>query len=322
MRRRNFLASAFGLGASAAIPSWLQGAGYRKETFTYKRAGNLALQLDAYRPADERVVPVIVWIHGGALISGHRGNLRTAHLERYMTEGFAVVSIDYRLAPEVKINSIIEDVQDAFRWVRHRGAAQLRIDPTRLAVMGHSAGGYLTLMTGICIEPRPGALVSFYGYGDIAGEWYSRPDPFYSAQPHIERDEALLAVGKSAISEALGPDLRGRFYLYCRQTGRWPFEVAGHDPDKEPRAFDPYCPARNVTKQYPPTLLLHGDRDTDVPYQQSVQMAAELKRAGVEHELVTIPGGGHGFDGRVDDPIVAKAFERVLAFLQQHLKRN
>jgi dipeptidyl aminopeptidase/acylaminoacyl peptidase len=66
-------------------------------------------------------------------------------------------------------------------------------------------------------------------------------------------------------------------------------------------------------------LLLHGDQDTDVPYEQSVTMAEALARAGVEHHLLTIPGGGHGFDSRRDDPVVAGAFERVLSFLKQHV---
>jgi dipeptidyl aminopeptidase/acylaminoacyl peptidase len=66
-------------------------------------------------------------------------------------------------------------------------------------------------------------------------------------------------------------------------------------------------------------LLLHGDKDTDVPYEQSVVMAEALARAGVEHQLLTIPDGGHGFDYRMEDPVVTGAFEQVLAFLKQHV---
>jgi len=76
-----------------------------------------------------------------------------------------------------------------------------------------------------------------------------------------------------------------------------------------------------VTKDYPPTLLLHGDNDTDVPYEQSVLMARELERRGVQHELVTLTGRGHGFDGPMWDPVVAQTFDRVLAFLHQQLDR-
>jgi acetyl esterase/lipase len=137
----------------------------------------------------------------------------------------------------------------------------------------------------------------------------------------VPKEEAYSVVGGPVISCAAGEHNRGRFYLYCRQHGLWPKEVTGHDPDAEPEAFDPLCPIRNVTEDYPPTLLLHGDQDTDVPYEQSVMMAEELSRAGVEHELITIPSGGHGFDARRDDPVVVEAFDRVMHFLEKHLKK-
>jgi acetyl esterase/lipase len=291
--------------------------GVGKQTYTYKLVGGCEIRADVYRPPDEVVRPVILWIHGGALIGGRRGMISDRQRDMYVDSGCVVVSIDYRLAPETKLAGIIEDVRDGYKWVREKGPELFHIDPDRVAVVGHSAGGYLTLMTGFCVEPRPQALVSFYGYGDIAGPWYSRPDSFYCQQPTVSKEEAYRAVGEAEVSAAEGDD-RGRFYLYCRQRGLWPREVAGHDPDEEPEAFDALCPVRNVTPDYPPTMLLHGDADTDVPYEQSVMMAEELARAGVEHELVTIPGGPHGFDA-TDAPAVADAFERVLDFLRRHL---
>jgi dipeptidyl aminopeptidase/acylaminoacyl peptidase len=137
----------------------------------------------------------------------------------------------------------------------------------------------------------------------------------------VSKDEADQAVDGPVLSE--GSDKRSMFYLYCRQQGLWPREVTGHDPDREPRAFDPFCPVRNVTKDYPPTMLLHGDRDTDVPYQQSVQMVEELKRHNVEHLFITIPNGEHGFDGGkgwLKDPANIELFQRVLDFLKRHTR--
>ncbi len=89
------------------------------------------------------------------------------------------------------------------------------------------------------------------------------------------------------------PNRRGRFYLYCRQNGVWPNEVAGHNPHTEPKWFDPYCPIRNVTAKYPPTFLIHGTEDTDVPYAESRNMAAKLVESGVTHEFITVTGAGH-----------------------------
>jgi len=293
----------------------------KPQTYIFKVVENCEIQADVYAAPGDAAHPVVVWIHGGALISGHRSGIGPARVDRYVGAGYTVVSIDYRLAPETKAKEIIGDLKDAFRWVREKGPQLFHIDPDRIGVVGHSAGGYLALVAGFCVVPRPKALVSLYGYGDIAGPWYSRPDSFYCSQPAVPKEEAYSVVGGPVISCAAGEHNRGRFYLYCRQHGLWPKEVTGHDPDPEPEAFDPLCPIRNVTEDYPPTLLLHGDQDTDVPYEQSVMMAEELSRAGVEHELITIPSGGHGFDARRDDPVVVEAFDRVMHFLEKHLKK-
>jgi acetyl esterase/lipase len=287
----------------------------------YKSVTGCEIRADIHRPNDSLVRPILVYLHGGALIMGSRTGIRQWQRDRYLEAGLAIVAIDYRLAPESRLAAIVEDLQDAFHWIRTVGAAQFQLDPHRLAVVGHSAGGYLALLSGHRIEPRPRAIVSFYGYGDVAGPWYSRPDPFYCQQPLVSEAEARAAVGTQPLSEASGSAAtrRSRFYLYCRQQGRWPQEVVGADPDSEPAIFDQFCPVRNITHDYPPTLLLHGDRDTDVPYEQSVMMAARLREIGVEHEFITIPGGGHGFDGDAESPEVARAFDRVCGFLWRHL---
>jgi acetyl esterase/lipase len=287
-----------------------------KQTHTFKIVEDCEIQADVYGIFGDAKRPAILFIHGGALIVGHRSNINPEHLEIYVNAGYNVISVDYRLAPEVKLKAIIEDVQDAYRWIREAGPKLFSIDPDRIAVIGHSAGGYLTLMTGFCVTPRPKALISFYGYGDVTASWYSRPDPFYCQQPLVSKEDAYNSVGGKVISGMSGPNNRGLFYLYCRQQGLWPKEVAGYDPDTESAKFDPFCPIRNVTAEYPPTILLHGDKDTDVPYEQSVMMAKELARVGVEYELITIPNGGHGFEGvGLKDAMVSNAFKRILEFL-------
>ena len=91
------------------------------------------------------------------------------------------------------------------------------------------------------------------------------------------------------------------------------------DPRTDRAALSRFCPVEQVGSDYPSTLLLHGDDDSDVPYEQSVMMAGALAATGVAHQFVTIAGGEHGFDARTDDPAVVAAFDAVLAFLARHV---
>src|SRR4051794_17629418 len=92
-----------------------------RSTFVYKRAGDCEIALDVYRPAIDGPVPVVVWIHGGALIMGSRASVPGHMLAVCRDFDAALVSIDYRLAPQVKLPEIIEDLQAAFRWIRDDG---------------------------------------------------------------------------------------------------------------------------------------------------------------------------------------------------------
>jgi acetyl esterase/lipase len=292
----------------------------RNETYVYKTVGDCAIHADVYRPAaGEKPGPGLVWIHGGALIYGSRKHIRPQHRAAYLEAGYTLIAIDYRLAPETQLPAIIDDLRDAFRWIASHGQDLLGVDPARLGVVGHSAGGYLTLMAGFSVSPPPRVLVSFYGYGDIVADWYSKPDPFYCQMPAVSEEESGLHRIGPPVSEMYPGRGLDRFYLYCRQNGLWPQMVSGHDPATDPAFFEPYCPVRNVSAAYPPTLLLHGTHDTDVPYEQSVLVAQALERAGVEHTLITIPGGPHGFDGDVEEPQVQDAFAAVMATLARHL---
>ena len=149
------------------------------KTFTYKRIENIDVLADVYRLNGNNLRPVILWLHGGGLIFGSRGALPADEREQLLRAGYIVVAIDYRLGPETKLPEIIRDVQDAYRWIREKGPTLFSADPQRVAIIGQSAGAYLALMAGVLVHPSPKAIISFYGYGDIAGEWYSRPSAFF-----------------------------------------------------------------------------------------------------------------------------------------------
>ncbi|MEE8047145.1 MAG: alpha/beta hydrolase [Dehalococcoidia bacterium] len=294
------------------------------QTATFKTTNEIDLHADihGFDTATTTPKPVILWIHGGALIMGSRTRIAPTQLDRYLNAGFAIVTIDYRLAPETKLRAIAEDVEDAITWIRSTGAEQFNLDPDRLGVVGHSAGGYLTLLTGHRASPAPKALVAFYGYGNIAGDWYSKPDPFYNLLDPFTEEQAHAAVGTTEITDGAADPQRRDYYLWCRQNGLWPEKVGGHDPIAESDWFTPYSPADNVDSNYPPTLLIHGNADTDVPYEQSVHMAARLAEANIEHNFITIENGPHGFDNNpetANTPAVIAAIDSAVEFLAKHV---
>lgn len=293
---------------------------YWKSTYTYKDAGALPLRADVYRTPDGLTRPVILWLHGGALIFGHRGNLPAWQAKRYVDAGYIVVAADYRLAPETKLPAILTDMRDAYQWIREKGPALYGADPTRVAVIGHSAGGYLTLLSGYECKPRPRVLVAFYGYGDIVGPWQTQPAPLGPKQKPVTQPEAEATVGATPLAGTPHAHERFRFYAYSRQQGIWPNVVTGMDPAKSPNDFREFCPLENVDAEYPATLLLHGDADRDVPFEQSELMLKQLTSRGVQADLMRIPGGPHVFDGNRDAPHVTEAFDRVLQFLSKNLE--
>jgi acetyl esterase/lipase len=314
MTRRHFLptvaAGAIGFSARHA-----QAQAATVQTFTYKTAG-CEIRADVYGASKGAAKPALLWMHGGAMILGSRKGIMRPFHTGLLDEGYVIVSIGYRLAPETKLPAIIEDVQDAWKWM-HENARRFGIDRDRIAAGGASAGGYLTQMTGFCLNSRPRALVSYFGYGDIVGPWYSQPDGFSRRQPIVSKEDALAAVGTTPVADPPQGNQRDKFYLYCRQNGLWPIQVAGRDPQTEDRWFNSYCPIRNITAKYPPTILIHGTADTDVPYSLSKDMDATLDKAGVVHQFITVDGAEHRLAGAEPKELLRVA-ARAVEFVKAH----
>ncbi len=289
------------------------------QTHIYKAVSGCDICLDVYRASQGgSPSPCVVWIHGGNMTGGSRRGVHPMVLGL----GYTVVAIDYRLAPETKLPEIVADVGDALQWIREMGSGSYDINPELLGVIGHSAGGYLALMSGTFRLP-PQALVTFYGFGDIAGDWVTAPVAMPSDTPSLTSTQAAEAHRREPVSDAsrrtydIGP-----FDTHCVRNGLWPYAISGRHPHEDPGFFSAYCPLRNVTSDYPPTMLVHGDCDNGVPLEQSAMMADELARNDVPAELVTIAGGTHSFD-RIGPPEQARyAYERVSAFLNVHLGKN
>ncbi len=285
-------------------------------TYMYKKTGDCSIYLDFYS-SNIKNSPIIVYIHGGALIFGSRKDIIPKQVELYNKAGYSVISLDHRLAPETKLEHIVKDINDAIVWVKENGEDVLGIDSSKMAIIGSSAGGYLSLLSGI-FEEKPNAIVSFYGYGDILAEWYGKPSEHYCKMPLVTKEEAYEVVGNEAITQ--GDRERFIYYLYCRQKGIWTKEVSGYHTLFQKEKIIPFCPVHNVSSDLPPTLLIHGDKDTDVPYEQSVNMSKKLEEYGVYSKLITVKNEGHVFDNDMRKPATIDVFSQVLDFLKENFK--
>lgn len=286
------------------------------ETIIYKEINNCEIKGDFY-PTQKKNAPLLVYIHGGGLIWGTRNDMNKEQITLYNEAGYNVFTIDYRLAPETKLPDIIQDIEDCFIWLQAEGKDKLDYDVDRIAVIGSSAGGYLALSAGT-FKIKPKAVVSFYGYGNILGTWYTSPSIHFTKTKIVPEMLARQLIKNKPISSA-PIQTRYAIYLYCRQHGKWLDYVTGLSPSIYGDKLKPYCPVNNLDTDYPPTLLLHGDRDEDVPYKESVQMSESLSNLGVQNKLITIPNGKHTFDLEMQEPVVIAAFEQVLQFLKENL---
>jgi len=292
-------------------------------TMPFDTIDGLELHADVYAPPRAADTGVLVWLHGGALSLGHRSAVPSFVLDAAEAHGFLVVSPDYRLAPHVGLEAILRDVHTAVSWTRQHATARGH-DAARLMIAGESAGGYLSLATATSSDAC--AVVSFYGYGTLDSPWYLEPYEHYRhAHPLITESEAFAVVGTDVTTDGRDPSDRYKFYLYCRQAGRWPELTAGFDRVAERDCLRASSPAYAISGAHPPALLIHGAIDSDVPVAESIAYAALLDLHRVDHELMVLEGVDHGFvgpPGPVPPPppeAIAPALERAESFMNVHL---
>jgi acetyl esterase/lipase len=247
----------------------------------YLTTENGESRLDVYVPRGAGPRPTVLYFHGGFWVRGSK-EASALNLLPYLERGWAVVNVGYRLGPEAPAPAAVEDARCALHWVA-RNAAQYGFDASRIVVTGHSAGGHLSLTTGMLSrdagldelcpgadEVRVAAVVDWYGPTDVGA--------------------LLSGANGDLVAEWLG-DTPDRLDVAARVS-----------------------PVNLVRAGLPPILTVHGEEDTVVPYESSVELHAALERAGVRHELVTVPGGGHGNFTRAE---TARIFERIEAFLAE-----
>ncbi len=254
----------------------------------YGYAGNVSLKLDVWQNKDSKdALPTVMYIHGGGWVFGDRMGA-VPQLLPYLEKGWNVVNVEYRMAGQAPAPAAVEDVRCALRWV-YRNAAKYNFDTDRIIVTGHSAGGHLALMTG---------MIS-------AGDGFDNNCP--AEEAFAEKPLKVAAIvnwfGISDVAELLsGPDLR-----------TYAVEWLGGQPDRMAVAKR-VSPLTYVRPGLPPIITIQGDADPVVPYSNAVRLHDALDKAGDINQLVTIPGGKHGFQA-FDDAHTREAFAKVFAFL-------
>jgi len=243
----------------------------------------------------------ITFLHGGALLLGSRTDLPREIISFLHAERWDVASVDYRLAPAATLVDIRGDVVDGLAFAR----ARLPRGP--MIAVGYSAGAYLALLSGAYGGCADG-IIAFAGYGDLEGAWYYEPSDFFLGYKQVEYVEGKLRRGEAFVS----PEERIDLYVYLRQRGLWPEFILGQDLNRLARELSPI---RHLSPRFPPTVLVHGDQDPDVPVSTSIEMAAALGAHGTPHRLTVMPRFDHDLFARIEDHSVALAWREALSFL-------
>jgi len=247
----------------------------------YREIGGIQLTLDAHVPDGPGPFPAAILVHGGGWVGGDKQQYITYIFQPLSDAGFAWFSINYRLAPKYTFPADAEDVEAAIRWVKDN-ARKYHIDPRRIALIGESAGGHLVSYVGARQSPGTSvaAVVSMYGVHDfITASLEWKPIP----------TEILQLFGIDAVDAATAPILVKA------------------------------SPVTYIRKGMPPFLLMHGSKDEDVPYSQSVEMCKKMKNAGASCDLITIEGAPHGMDHWEPHPEFLWYKKALIEWLQQTL---
>lgn len=229
---------------------------------TYLTVGNKELKLDVYVPKTaSKPAPLVVLIHGGCWMAGTRKEYGyyAVSLARL---GYVTASVDYRLSEEAPYPAAIEDSRAAIQWLTDH-AATYNIDPSRIALLGGSAGGHLVEYLGYAANtsttehpqgpgPKVKAIIPFYGWSDLT-------DPAVNYQYYME-----LFLGKKYADA--------------------------------PKLYEEASPLTHVDQGDPATLLLHGTIDTIVPITQAEKLAKKLEANNVPFVYAPFKGGYHGYD--------------------------
>ena len=241
----------------------------------YGMYSGLALLMDVHRPETPNGYGVIfVAGSGWSAPMGYRAPaLKEQQVGDYapslLRAGYTIFTVNHRSTPRFEYPAPVEDIQRAVRFVRHN-AQRFGIDPARLGGIGGSSGGHLLGLAAMLAAP---------GLADDADPVNKQPATLQCVVLRAAPSDLKTMIGSSGLATA----------AVVTFVGRLPTPNA--DDQNVYRAASPIT---HVSATSPPTLLVHGDADDTIPFQQSVAMEAALRAANVPARLVRVAGGAHG----------------------------
>ena len=286
----------------------LAASSLRAGTFTtltgieFAKVDGKSLLLDLRVPDDDGLHAVVLYLHSGAWISGDRTG---GPARRQASRGYAVASIDYRLAPQYIWPAQIEDCKAAVRWLR-ANAARFHLDPDRIVVFGTSSGGHLAAMLGLTSghSELEGASLGNPQYSSSVMaviDWYGPTDLL-----HLEDQNSCLPF-----LDGNAPYMPPSLLMGC------PIQQC---KEKTSAA----SPINYAAPGGPPFLIMQGKLDCLVPWQQSETFYDALKAAGVDATLVYLPTAQHA-DDQFNEPqyqaMVDSFLDRVTSVVKPKRRR-
>jgi acetyl esterase/lipase len=284
----------------------------------YGRKFGTALTLDLVQPKKAGNGAAVLQLMSDTFTSGRAlvVNSLFARDQALVDLGYTIAFVTHSSTPRHPIPEIVGDIRRAVRYVRYH-ASRLDLDPDRIAVMGQSSGGYLALMTGASEDDAQPFPPSY----DAVRMLNLPNDPVESVSGKATAIVAYFPITDWMNYGASGKtvfDYPGwRPYLGILDLDDFDDKTHGltrvSDRAEQLRRLNALSPMNRAGRGFPPTLLIHGGKDANVPAQQSRSLAGTLKAAGADVELVVKPNEGHGWPEGPEDQ------QTLVAWLNQRL---
>lgn len=273
----------------------------RTRDLVYSRPDGTALTMDEFVPEEPNGNVVMVVVSGGWYSSYDAidGAFRAGSIDKLLEGGYKVYAVVHRSSPRFTIEDAVADITRAVRFVRHREKQDGRTTVS-IGITGASAGGHLSLMAGMTGDDGDTAA------NDPVEQESSRVQAvacFYPPTDFLNYGEP----GVNVLETTVGKNFPASFDFQRQEEDPVrPERLRGKfndvvDAGELRKILQEVSPVTHVTPDDAPSLIVHGDADALVPWQQSELMVKALEKAGVEAKLVTKPGEKHGWKGQVEE---------------------